>query len=283
MKTLGCAVIVCALSLFAQNVAVAGTILLLGEDSDSGAFAVESRPVRSAADLLRGRLTSYGFDIYDEASVGVSLGYQPGLMRNETEVLEVARAMDAPPMDEVVVLSLYPQRSTTSFGSKYELRYSAKVLSVSGGRVIGSFVSRSLEPVPLPKRCDENCFLESVSEHVEDLALDLADQISRVVTGGSSAQECLGQGCYAGLAHEYKIVLRYPNTQIIDAFETRVLQDDLGELIPVENGAAVQSYWLKSDLKSLEVKRFLLDLREDLGAALQVRMSGNTFEVRMPN
>lgn len=275
------------LLLGASGAAQAKNMLIIGEDSDPLSLAHDSRPFRSALDVIRGRLASYDIVVYDESNAQVQLRYKRGVPRDEADVLQVAKASRNPPLDKVAILSLYADRSNTSYGSKFDLRMTLKLLAVSTGKVIGASSSRTLEPTPLPDGCEEDCLLEAYSSKVEGLALDLTDQIMRFMPPTPvAADDCPKGPCPSPAEvhqNEFKIILRYPTNELITAFEHWAADMRGSELTPIQTDRAQYNYWFKTDLSPLQLKNELQAVKRQSGQAVDVRMDGETFELRVPN
>lgn len=268
----------------------ADNLVVIGEDSGQGAVPRDSRPFKSALDVIRGRLASYDITVYDESSLNLQLNYTSGQPRNETEVVEMVGAVRSPPINKVGIFALYADVSDTSYGQKFSLRMTSKLLAIPNGKVIGSFTSRTLEATPLPKGCSDDCFLEAVSEKVESVALDLTDQISRALPVGDKAgdqTDCKVGPCDGGTANvdlnEFKVILRYPTDDLTSAFEAMAETLPDAQLEPISSDRAAQTYWLKTSLTALQLKKSLVSLKKRVPQTLDVRMDGSTFEVRVPN
>lgn len=282
------ALLIAMLSHGVAEAASSKNLAILGEDSGSGAVLRDSRPFEAALDMLRGRLASYYFTVYDEASLNVQLGYTSGKPRDVSEVLEVVSAVKRPPIELLGVFSLFADVSETSYGSKFSLRMTAKLMTVPAGKVLGTYVSRTLEPTPLPKNCSDDCLLEAISEKVESIALDLGDQISRAIpsaVGGISGDCDIGP-CPDGSAeeaNEYRVILRYPTGELTQAFEELAMRLPYAELKPITSDRAEQSYWLRTSLSVLELKSALQTIKGKVRHTLDLRLEGSTFELRVPN
>ena len=83
--------------------------------------------------------------------------------------------------------------------------------------------------------------------------------------------------------NEFKIILRYPTEKLTSAFENSAADMKGSNLTPIQTDRGQQSYWFKTDLTPLQLKNELQFVKHQTGQAVDVRMDGNTFELRIPN
>src|SRR5258708_38818613 len=91
---------------------------------------------------------------------------QPGrVRRRDSEIIDVARAVQAPPLDVIAVFQIYASATKSTFSDivRPNIRIPGRLLNVRTGQQIAAFAVAGLELAPLPQGCDRECLLERVA------------------------------------------------------------------------------------------------------------------------
>jgi hypothetical protein len=255
--------------------------------------------VRELAETMNVR----GYNVYDETAVSMGIS-QPGrVRRRDAELIDVARGVQTPPVDVVVIFQIYAsaQKSMHSDIVRPEVRVPGRLLNVRTGQSLGSFEVTGLQLSPLPLGCDRECLLERVGAEAKLLAGDLAQALTQKldgvigprrsdVTGGGSAvtdtAPAVGgaiaaapqaDGC-VGLPTAYVIrVSGFSGAEIQAVEEYMRAFKCYDHHRTVRASSSQTEYWYESRIDGARLNRNLRLMLEHMNVGAQVTMSGNIF------
>lgn len=152
-------------------------IVVATEDADKDTVPRDNRIYDRVLDAIREQLNAQGFQVYDETAAGMQVDRAHRVRRQDTELIEVARAL-RPPMDAIVVFRIYASVVAGQYTEMRRpvMRITSRVLNVRSGQVVGQFdVGDQIEFPPLLKDCaaDRECLLESLGSQAHRIAGDL--------------------------------------------------------------------------------------------------------------
>ena len=104
----------------------------MGDDADADSVPRHSRifKPRARLDAIAGELHTEGFDVFDEVAVTLDDFAQARSRRSDAEVIDIAKSVTRPPIDIVVLFSI--------FASADELKYTTKVNARITGRLLNT-------------------------------------------------------------------------------------------------------------------------------------------------
>jgi hypothetical protein len=282
-------------------------IVVMGEDADEDTVPRGNRIFNRVTRELSETMNLRGYNIYDETAVAMGIS-QPGrVRRRDAELIDVARAVQTPPLDVVAIFQIYAsaQKSQHSDIVRPEVRIPGRLLNVRTGQSLGSFEVTGLQLPPLPLGCDRECLLERVGAEAKLIAGDLAQALTQkldgvisprraeggsggsttvtetapgaggVPSGGSAAAD----SC-AGLPTAFVIrVTGFSNT------ETQAVEEYIRAFRCYDHHRTVRAsssqteYWYETRIDGARLNRNLRLMLEHMNVGGQVTMSGNSFAV----
>jgi hypothetical protein len=144
-------------------------ILVMGEDADKDAVPRNNRVFKRVHQALINRFNDEGFDVFDETVVTRDIAVQGRLRRSDAELFDIARTVTRPPIDVVVVFSIYTHTKKKTYFARSEIYIAGRILSVKDGRSLSSFNVKSPKEWVTAPNCEQDCLLETVGDYVEIL------------------------------------------------------------------------------------------------------------------
>jgi hypothetical protein len=277
-------------------------IVVMSEDADEDTVPrgnrIFNRVIRELAEVMNVR----GYNVYDETAVAMGFT-QPGrVRRRDSEIIDVARAVQTPPLDVIAVFQIYASatKSTVSDIVRPNVRIPARLLNVRTGQQIAAFEVAGLELAPLPQGCDRECLLERVGGEAKLVANELAQALTlklsgfilparganaaggpAPLSGGVAALVPAGdaQGCL-NLPTAFVIRLNGFSTSEVEAIEEylRAFGCYLHHR-PIRSTASQAEYWYETRADSARLNRNMHLMLEHMSTAGQVSFAGNTFSI----
>lgn len=278
-------------------------IVMMGEDADEDSVPRGNRIYNRVVQALGEEMNVRGFQVFDETAVAMTITEPGRVRRRDAELIDVARAVQAPPLDVMGVFTIYASARDSSFSDvvRPAIRIPGRLLNVATGQQIGSFEVTGLQLPPLPVNCDRECLLENVGAEARVLAAELADALATKLEGFTAAPASatpltalpLGKGdtpvvttapaagseC-GGLPTAY--VIRFEG---FDATEIAALEEYVNAyscvagVRPVRASARAAEYWYETRSDSARLNRNLRLTLEHMDVPGQVRFAGNSFVV----
>jgi hypothetical protein len=274
-------------------------ILVMGEDADEDSTPRGNRIFNRVIAALSEEMNVQGHDIFDETAVAMNINPANRVRRDDSELIEVARAVPNPPLDVVVVFSIYASVREGAYSEvlRPEVRIPGRVLNLRTGQLIGSFEVTGLDLPPLPVACERECLLEEVGNHAAILGAELAAALTLkldgfvgstpvdaaggvvITTAPTNAPAVVGETC-EGLPTAY--VLRFDGfaTDEITAVEEYVNAFACVQSArPARSSARSAEYWYETRADSARLTRNLRLMLEHMGVEGQVSFAGNSVVV----
>jgi len=245
--------------------------------SDIGVVARDTRVFRQILEAIGDELEHEGFDIFDERAVTLDHFKQQRTGRSEAELLDIARSVQRPPIDAVVIFTAYAGARRLAYTTDIYTRITGRIVNVRTGQKIGGFEVTSPRGWKAPIGCEGDCLLEVISGNVKtmggELGVVLAQQLATVVDktdratplptgytlvfGGFTADDITGVEEYLAAFRGYKLHR------------------------PIATSPRSVGYWYEIDSDSARLSRNLRMMLERLGADARITFSGtdNTFTV----
>ena len=280
-------------------------IVVMGEDADEDTVPrgnrIFNRVIRELAETMNLR----GYNVYDETAAAMGIT-QPGrVRRRDAELIEVARAVQTPPLDVVAIFQIYAsaQKSLYSDIVRPDVRVAGRLLNVRSGQSLGSFEVTGLQLAPLPLGCDRECLLERVGAEAKLLSSDLAQALTQKLDGiitprratdgsgiGSVTEVVPGAGAAgagaAGVGTEG--CTGFPTAFVIrvngfSGAEVQAVEEYMRAFKCYDHHRTVRAstsqteYWYETRIDSARLNRNLRLMLEHMNVGAQVTMSGNVI------
>ena len=155
-----------------------------GIETQTVAVARDTRVYTRVIDAITEQLQMAGFDTYDERTV-------PALSanaRSEAVLVGIARAHDRPPMDAVVIFSVYTGARRLAYTTEVYVRIAGRVLNAGTGQRLGAFEVTSPKGWRAPINCERDCLVEAVGKSAKTLAVDLSGMMAEKVALAGTAR-----------------------------------------------------------------------------------------------
>jgi hypothetical protein len=204
--------------------------------------------------------------------------------RSDAELLDIARSITRPPIDVVVVFSIYASMQKLDYTSKVKSRITGRMLNAQTGKFLGSFEVESGELWHAPNNCRHECVSEILASKGtvlgNELGAVLAEKLAWLVndaTPGSGSNRKASNTMSA----DYYLVFDGFNAQDAMAIEEYlVIFSGYESLRPTEQRYTRTSILYRSSSSSAKLSRNLKKMLEELGMRATVNFEGNTFEMK---
>jgi hypothetical protein len=257
-------------------------LLIMGEDADEDTVPRNSRVFRRVLDEISNQLNDEGFDVFDETAVSLENFEQGRVRRTDAELIDISKSIKQPPIDVVVMFSIYASARTLSYTTKVKSRVSGRMLQVQNGRRLGNFELESPKQWNAPKTCERECLLEVVGKNSKKLASDigsmLGEKLGYLLDGNSSSMSGNASG---GITSGYTLVFeKFTDDDMFDIEEYLVSFSGYKTHRPTETTMSRTEYWYESSSDVARISRNLRKMLKTMGLRARVGFSGNQFEVK---
>lgn len=258
-------------------------LMVVGEDADRGSLPRHSRVVKAVLEQLGQQLHDAGFAVYDETTVTLGAFAQGRSRRSDAEVIDIARAVQAPPMDVAAIFTVYKRSERLSYTTKITTRIAGRLIDVRSGRRLGAAEVKSAEALRAPADCDEACVFEVVGRDARRLSRDLgqllADQLAPSL-GRGTAKEGARPSEPGGFSTAYSLVFDgFSPAEVSEIEEYLVVFSGYQHHRPVQSSRQVHSYWYETRSSKSRLNRNLGKMLIHLDIEGDVLFTGNSFTV----
>ena len=153
-------------------------LLVIGEDADEDTVARNNRVFDRVLWVIQDKMDEAGFNVFDEIAVSNDELAQGRVRRGVGEIVQICRTVKAPPLDVVVIFSIWPDTRRSDIATYVSARVEGRMLNCRTGQFLGSFEEK-FERVALPLVCSRNCVLEKVGERARVIGRDVAHALTR--------------------------------------------------------------------------------------------------------
>lgn len=253
-------------------------LLIMGEDNARNAIERDSPVFRRVVNALTNQMHDIGFDVYDESVLTAEGFAQNRNRRSDSELVDIARSIERPPIDVVILFSLFADTQAKGYTTKIKTRIEGRMLKVNTGQRLGNFEVASPKALNAKPDCDRNCLLEIVGDNAKSLANELGytlgQKLDWLVNG-------VNKNGAAILASEY--VLKFENFDAqdrMDIEEYLVIFSGYKGHRPVQTMATSAEYWYESTIGTAKLNRNLNKMLKHLDMRGMVSFSGNEFTIK---
>ena len=259
-------------------------ILVMGEDGDNNTVPRDSRVFSTVLNALQSQMHNNNFDVYDETAVTLDTFTQGRVRRSDAELLDIARSITRPPIDVVVVFSIYASSQKLDYSNKLKSRITGRMLNAQTGKFLDSFAVESGELSNAPINCSRECLSEILAKDAiimgNDLGAVLAEKLTWLVNNGS-AETQLESKASNPMSGDYYLVFDGFNAQdYMSIEEYLVIFSGYQSLRPTEQRFTRTSVLYRSSSTNAKLNRNLKKMLEQLGMRATVNFKGNTFTMK---
>lgn len=254
-------------------------LLVMGEDADKGSIARDNRVFRRVQDAIINQL-SREFDVYDETAITLDTHKQGRVRRTDAELLDIARSVQRPPIDIVVMFSIYASGNKQDHATKIRTRVEGRVLNVKGGQRLDAFEVVSPREWSADPDCSRECILEIVGDYSKIVGNDVGavlrekivhimDPSAELVAGGSAA------------VNGYTMIFDgFSQEEVEEIEEYLMIFDGYKTHRPTYVGHTRSEIWYESTIRTSMLTRDVNKTLGHLGFETRVQFSGNTLTVQ---
>lgn len=255
-------------------------ILIMGEDADKDTVPRNSRVFNRVVNSISNQLHDIGFDVFDESAVTLGKFKQGRVRRTDAELFDIARSIQRPPIDVVVVFKIYASAKATEYNTKIKTRVEGRMLNVGTGQRLGNFEMQSpQEWLANEAECNRECILETVGDYSSQLANDvgavLAEKLRWMVEGeGAGSSE-------SQLPNAYSLTFDgFTPEEVLEIEEYLVIYSGYQSYRPTYSSGRRAEYWYQSTITPAKLTRNLKKTLTALDLRGVVQASGNTFSIK---
>ncbi len=281
------------------------TVMIAGEDWDKDTFERDNRVFNRVLDTLMSEFHDSSFRVYDERAMSVKMGLgQERKRRTDTEILDIARRFNSPPIDLVLLFQIYPEVKKLQYVTDVRARIRARLVQVQSGRFIDAFEDTKTFSAPVD--CDKVCLWENIGGEAKTIARDVSAwmslKLSKQIYAGAPAtavtaapattpaartqpaapQPPAGATACPAYTKDYMLVFDGFTPQEITTVEKYlVIFTDYCSHRPVDSGMKLTRFSYESGISDAHLKRNLdRVLFEVFKAEGMVQQRGNEFTIR---
>lgn len=222
---------------------------------------------------LKGSMQRYGFQMVDEESLAVDLGWAITERRPKTELLQVAKLANSSNVAShhvraMVLFRIHAFKQDLNFSTKVQVRLDGEIYDVTNNNFLGTFeIPR--ESYPAPADCNAGCLSEVVGDHAREIATSLGDVLGKkldrltIDPGRRNVSASTGDG----LISTYTLTFRHFNTaevmSIIGVMSEEFPEYSSHDLITKRPG--VRRYSYTSGARPAKIEEWMTILLMDMG------------------
>ena len=259
-------------------------LLVIGEDANTDTVPRNNQVFDRVLKAIQGKMNETGFKVFDETAVTVDKLKQNRVRRTRAEIVEICRAVKEPPLDVVVIFSIWPHTQRTDIATYVSGRVDGRMLACRTGQFLGDF-DQMFEKIVLPPQCSRNCVLEAVGERMKvigrDVAQVLAQRLDWLLQDKSDAPSPVVNDSRGGnLPTQFTLVFDNFTMQDMEVLE-RYLKVFGGYRLhrQLEASPTHQRIWYETSSGSEKLRLNLYRMLESERIEAAVNFSGNTFKV----
>lgn len=270
---------------FAAPLYAADTInlLVMGEDADEDTVPRDSRVFKRVISALQNQISDQGFNIYDETAVTMDNFTQGRVRRADNELLDIARSITRPPIDVVVVFSLYARANNEkSYKMEADAFITGRMLDAKSGKFLGEFEVDKLRPWSLKPPCNRECIIDSVGDKSRELANDLgavlAEKLDWMVGGDSSGTE---RGAVNEYVKDYYLVFDgFTGEDMMALEEYLVIFSGYESHRPSEESHTKTTLLYRSKISGAKLSRNLKKMLNEVDMRATLDVDGDTYRLK---
>ena len=254
-------------------------ILIMGDDADADAVPRHSRIFKRVLDAIAGELHIDGFDVFDEVAITLEDFAQDRSRRSDAEVIDIAKSVTRPPIDIVVLFSIYASADELKYTTKVKARITGRLLNTKSGQRLGNFEIESPNNWVAPADCPRECILEVVGKHSRNLAKDLgavlAIKLGDIVDAGATQAAGATAPAAVDIGDAYTMVLSgFTPEEVMDMEEYLVVFSGYKTHRPAYSGTRHHELWYETTSTSSRLVRNLNKMLEHLAVRGRVNLFG---------
>ncbi|MBU2978216.1 hypothetical protein [Alteromonas sp. C1M14] len=259
-------------------------LLVMGEDADEDSVPRNSRVFKRVVYALQGQMNYYSFDVYDETYVTMDNFTQGRVRRSDGELFDIARSVKRPPIDVVVVFTMYASAQQQEHTTKVKARITGRMINAKSGKFIDTFEVDSGQFWNAPTECSRECILEVVGDKAKILADELgavlAEKLDWLVEG-HMAENGQDRSATNDMITDYYLVFDgFSAEDFMDIEEYLVIFSGYKSHRPTEQRHTRSEVLYRSSIGTAKLSRNLKKMLGELDMRATTTFEGNTFTIK---
>jgi hypothetical protein len=270
-------------------------VLVMGLDAEEqrtgsqiGVVARDTRVFAQVMQAIGTELERAGFDVFDERIVTIDNFKQTRVGRSEAELLDIARTVQRPPIDAVVIFTIYAGAKKLAYTTEVYARITGRIVNVRTGQKIGGFEVNSPRGWRASLSCERDCLLEALSRHTKTMGTDLGGVLSQQLAALAFDKKPAGKNSAPrdGLPTAYTLVFGGFTPDDMSGVEEYLVAFNGYKLHrPITTAPRGVEYWYEIDSDSARLNRNLRMMLDRVGVEGRISFSSidNTFTIEKAN
>ncbi|PCJ38681.1 MAG: hypothetical protein COA99_11445 [Moraxellaceae bacterium] len=267
----------CLLWMTQANAADRPNLLIMGEDADDNSIPRNHDAFTRVLNALSNQLHEGGFDVFDETAVTLDNFVQGRVRRTDAELIDIAKSISRPPIDVVILFSIYSIAYKTDYTTKVHARIQGRLLNVQTGQRLGNVEIDYPGGWNTQPNCETDCLLSSVGDHAKIIANDVGAILAAKLSWLVHTPETMPT---PGVMAYNLIFDDFTQQEVMEFEEYLVIFSGYESHRITYGGATRTEYWYKSDISNAKLSRNLNKLLERLHINGLVQVAGNTYTVK---
>jgi hypothetical protein len=278
------------------NVATNIPVLVMGEDEDPTSVKRSSDIFKRVLAELKGSMQTHGFQMIDEESVAVDLGWKMTERRPKMELIEGIKLMNrsgnaSHQVRAWVLFRIHAQAKDLGFGTKVQTRIDGEIYDSVSNQFLDTF-EMPRETYPAPANCAKSqvCINEVVGDRAREIALSLGNilakklerysppgQTTKATEGSVTGDSKVSTEDGHGLLTPYTVTLRR-----FDNSEALTVVGIMSEEFPgyhshnlLKKASGLRRYEYRTTAKAYKMEEWLYILLTDMGFDLDKDLEVN--------
>lgn len=259
-------------------------ILVMSEDADPHSISRNSGVTKSVISVLQNQLHDMNFNVYDETLINLNSFSQSLSRRSDAELFAIARSITRPPIDIVVVFSLYANTDSQDAGSNITTRLNGRMVSAHTGKFLGEFSVDSDNLLNARQDCNRQCIADIIEGKARILANDLgavlAEKLAWMVYNQQNTDSLSSANSNELVSDFYLIFDGFSGDDFIQIEEYLTIFSGYQSLRPAQQWHTRTEVLYRSSATTAKLSRNLKKMLEQLNMRAIVNFEGNTFTAK---
>ena len=249
-------------------------LLIMGDDSNKQSVPRNHPMYNAVLNAFSEALQNKGFSVFDETAVTLDTHRQGRTRRRDAELIDIARSVRNPPIDAIVMFTIFPRVVKTQTTIKYTTRIDARVLDVRSGKRLGNYAYKPQDLRTIRPNAPRSVLIDKVMELSEMAAEDVADALSGILRRQVRRET-------GNVMSDYKIVLRGFGSRAASDFERYLQQYECYKNIRVARATGnYHEYSYRTCLQEADLRRHIVETLDMMTIRARVYVEGNTITIR---
>ncbi|MCA9421880.1 MAG: hypothetical protein KC592_12740 [Nitrospira sp.] len=277
-------------------------LMIMGEDADLDTVPRGSRIFNRVLNAISTELETEGFRVYDETAITMDITNPNRVLRDDSELITIAKRVPSVPIDAVAVFQIYASAEKNTYADITDLRVrvSGRMLNVNTGKTLGNYEVGYApgDLPPLPANCNRDCVLEFVGDQASRIGSDVGavlasklDAISPAAPGATTTivKDAVGVSVTSnaddkcsGLTTAYTLSFKgFGSDELTQIEEYLVAFKGYDHHRPLKTDSMQADYWYETCSDEARLNRNLRLMAEHMGVEARISKTKNIFDIEL--